>query len=225
MKGIEKYVNRIQAICIVVIAISFMVFAVLAAEEREENKFDFHKSLDVVAITVGTEDITLKEVAYYIVVAETNQNAAAHIYNPENLDAFWNMRINYRFFSGMAKDAVKDSCIRDNIYYQTAIAKGYTLSEDEEKEIEKQAIEELNKLTEYQLALIDYTKEDMIQVLTKIAMAKKYVADLMEQGYAQEDLDVDGEKYEEMAESYQVSTNDEVWSNLTIGKTTIQKTE
>lgn len=222
----KKQENRrtvITAICILVIMASVVAVFAIAAEKRKAEAFDFQRSLEDVAITVDSEEVTLKEVSYYIMVAETNQNAAAYIYNDKNPNAFWNIRLNYKYVSQMAEEVIINACIRDNIYYLQALEEGYQLSEEQQKEIEETALEEIQKMTDYQRELTAYQKEDMVQVLTKIQYAKNYVADLMEEGYEQEALDVDGEKYEEIAENYKTTTNKDIWNNLTIGKVTINK--
>lgn len=220
---IEKRKNFIMVICILLILFSIAAFFAIASVQRERNAFDFHESLNEVVITVDSEEVTLKEAAYYILVAETNQNAAANIYNENDPNALWNIRINYNFFRGLARKTIINSCIRDNIYYLQALEEGYELSEEQKEEIEQAALEEIRKMTDYQRELTAYEKDDMIQVLTKIQYAKNYVADLIEEGYEQEELDVDGEKYEKIAENYKVSTNDDIWENLVIGKVTINR--
>lgn len=223
MTKTEKRANFIAALCIFVIAGAIVAFALINARQRENDAFDFHASLDEVAITVDSEEVTLKEAAYYILVAETNQNAAANQYNPDDPDALWNIRINYNFFRGLARKTIINCCIRDNIYYLQALEEGYELTEEQQKEIEQTALEEIRKMTDYQRELTAIEKDDMVRVLTKIQYARLYVEDLMEEGYGQEELDVDGEKYEEIAEKYETSTNDDIWNNLVIGKVTINQ--
>ena len=95
------------------------------------------------------------------------------------------------------------------------------MNEDSIKLVEEQALDEMGKLTADQMEITDYTKEDMIKVLTKIQYAKEYVSDLMDEGYTEEELDTGGSKYEEIENKYHPKSNDNVWDNITIGKVTI----
>lgn len=217
----NKVENVVTVICIFVIAACVMGFGCIHAQIKEQNKFSYEKALEETAITVGDEKISLKEVSYYIMVAETNYNEGENLYDGKNLGGFWNMRINRKYFKNMAKETIQESCIRDNIYYQQAKKEGYDLGEESLQLVEDTAVEEMSKLTKDQLERTGYLKKDMILVLTKIQYAREYVSMLMEQGYTQEELDVGGSKYEEIATAYDTDINKEIWDELTIGTVTI----
>lgn len=217
----EKSKNVITAICVIIIILSIGAFALITADMIVGDGFVYQDSLEETILTVGDEAVSLKEISYYILVAESNYNEAAQIYNEENLNSFWNINVNFRFFRKMAKQSVLDACTRDNIYYQQALLEENTLSEEETEEIQEKAAEEMNKLTEKQLEITEYQMSDMVHVLTKIAYARKYVSNLMAQGYAEEELDTEGSRYEEIKKDYPVQVNDEIWGKITLGKVTI----
>lgn len=217
----EKSKNIITVICTIVIILSIGAFALITADIIVGDGFVYQDSLEETILTVGDETVSLKEISYYILVAESNYNEAAQIYNEDNLNSFWNINVNFRFFRKMAKQSVLDACIRDNIYYQQALLEENTLSEEEMKEIEEKASEEMNKLTEKQLEMTDYQMSDMVNVLTKIAYAREYVSNLMAQGYTEEELDTEGSRYEEIKKDYPVKVNDKIWEKITLGKVTI----
>lgn len=213
--------EMITVICILVIMVCIAAFFAISSEALRNNQFNYEQSLEETAVTVGDQKISLKEASYYIMVMESNYNEAANIYNADNLDSFWNVNINHKYIKTMAKEAIIDACIRDNVYYQQARKEGYELNEDSIKLVEEQALDEMGKLTADQMEITDYTKEDMIKVLTKIQYAKEYVSDLMDEGYTEEELDTGGSKYEEIENKYHPKSNDNVWDNITIGKVTI----
>lgn len=217
----EKSKNVITAICVIIIILSIGAFALITADMIVGDGFVYQDSLEETILTVGDEAVSLKEISYYILVAESNYNEAAQIYNEENLNSFWNINVNFRFFRKMAKQSVLDACTRDNIYYQQALLEENILSEEETEEIQEKAAEEMNKLTEKQLEITEYQMSDMVHVLTKIAYARKYVSNLMAQGYAEEELDTEGSRYEEIKKDYPVQVNDEIWGKITLGKVTI----
>ena len=130
-----------------------------------------------------------------------------------------------KYFRNRVKQSVIDACTRDNIYYQQALKEGYILKEEALEEIEDKALEEISKMTDFQMKLTDYQMSDMVKVLTKIAYSRKYAEDLMAEGYTAQELDVDGSKYEEIKKDYAVSVNQKIWKNITLGKVTINNEE
>ncbi len=135
--------------------------------------------------------------------------------------AFWNIALNMKYFRNRIKQSVIDACTRDNVYYQQALKEGYTLKEEELQEIRDKALEEISKMTDWQMKITDYQMSDMVNVLTKIAYSRKYAENLMAEGYTAQELDVDGSKYEEIKKDYAVSINQKIWKNITLGKVTI----
>lgn len=220
-----KTKNIIVSICTIAIIISIAAFALITVKLVSKKEFSYTDSLDHTVLTVENETISLKEISYYILVAETNYNEAANIYNEDNPHAFWNMALNMKYFRNRIKQSVIDACTRDNIYYQQALKEGYTLKEEVLGEIQDEALEEISKMTDFQMKLTDYHMSDMISVLTKIAYSRKYVEDLIAEGYTAQELDVDGSKYEEIKKDYAVSINQKIWKNITLGKVTINNEE
>jgi len=220
-----KIQNIIISICTIVIIISIGALVLITVNLLSKKEFSYADSLDDTVLTVENETVSLKEISYYILVAETNYNEAANIYNEENPHAFWNMALNMKYFRNRVKQSVIDACTRDNIYYQQALKEGYILKEEALEEIEDKALEEISKMTDFQMKLTDYQMSDMVKVLTKIAYSRKYAEDLMAEGYTAQELDVDGSKYEEIKKDYAVSVNQKIWKNITLGKVTINNEE
>lgn len=225
IKATQKTKNIIVSICTIIIIISIAAFVLITINLLSREEFSYADSLDDTVLTVEKENISLKEISYYILVAETNYNEAANIYNEENPHAFWNIALNMKYFRNRVKQSVIDACTRDNIYYQQALQEGYTLKEEELEEIEDKALEEISKMTDWQMKLTEYQMGDMVKVLTKIAYSRKYAEHLMAEGYTALELDVDGSKYEEIKSEYTVSVNQKIWKNITLGKVTINNEE
>lgn len=221
----SKLENIITVVCVFIICICAITAASIYAEQKKEDGFHYKDELDEIVITVGDEKLSLKEVSYYIMVLETQFNNAAVRYSEKNPLAFWNLKLRDNYFKNMAKEAIINACIRDNIYYQEAIKTGITLNEEELELVERNAVEEMNKLTKEQLEITEYEKNDMVQVLTKVQYAKKYVAELMKEGYTQEELDSGGSIYIEKADGYKISTNKQIWDNIRPGSVTINVSE
>ncbi|MCI8718771.1 MAG: hypothetical protein K1W19_09920 [Lachnospiraceae bacterium] len=213
--------NIIVSICTIVIISCIAAFALITVNLLSKEEFSYADSLNDTVLTVEKENISLKEISYYILVAETNYNEAANIYNEDNPHAFWNIALNMKYFRNRIKQSVIDACTRDNVYYQQALKEGYTLKEEELQEIRDKALEEISKMTDWQMKITDYQMSDMVNVLTKIAYSRKYAENLMAEGYTAQELDVDGSKYEEIKKDYAVSINQKIWKNITLGKVTI----
>lgn len=216
--------NIIIVICVFTIISSIGMFF-LITNKLQSGTFTYSKHLDEIILTVEESEISLKEISYYILVAETNYNEAALAYDSDNPEALWNLNLNpdmsWKLFSDVTKDEIMEACKRDNIYYQEALKQGYTLNEEESEKIKNQAVEEMNKLTDSQIEVIDYELKDMVNALTKVYYAKNYVQKLMKEGYEKEELDIGGSKYEEIRETYLVKVNEELWNVVKVGKITI----
>ena len=221
----QKINNIIISICIIAIILSIAAFALITIKLTSDEPFSYTDSLEETVLTVEDEQVSLKEISYYILVAETNYNEAARIYNEDNLHAFWNINLYFKFFRNMAKQSVIDACTRDNIYYQQALKEGYTLSEEALEDIQNRALQEISKLTEQQMKLTEYQMSDMVNVLTKISYAREYAESLMAEGYTEQELDTDGSKYKEIKQDYSVEINRKIWNNITLGKVTINHSE
>lgn len=215
--------QMIVAVCLIIIMVCIGGFFAISTMVTNNKKFNYEDALDETAITVGEEEISLKEVSYYILVAETTYNGAANIYNSNNLDSFWNIKVSAEFFKETAKETVINACVRDNVYYQKAREKGYALSMADNDAVYNQAVEEMSKITDHQKEITQYTLNDMITVLKKIQFSRMYVSDLMQEGYTEEQLDTGGSKYEEIEKNYVIKKNDDIWDNLILGKVTINK--
>ena len=79
------------------------------------------------------EQVTLREMTFYIAYEEGSMEDAAIIYNPDNTDEYWQLYINHTFLREQAKQTVVDMTIHDTLFYQMATAEKITLSEEEEQ--------------------------------------------------------------------------------------------
>ncbi len=225
-ENIEKHLNIWYAGILVIILLAILSFIYISSDNREYNKFKFNENLDKMAFEINDTTITLKEAAYYILVIESNINAVAIQYDSDNPRAYWNIYMNdggnrSNFLSGQAKEDAMAACIRDGIYYIEAQKAGIELSEEEGKQCIEDALSQEKLLTGKQLEVTRYEYEDMYYIIKKIAIIKKYMAVLMEEGYSEEELDVGGEYYEELKESYDIVINDEIWEEISLGELTI----
>lgn len=102
-------------------------------EQGKRQKLSFPESLDLVVVAVDGEQVTLREMTFYIAYEEGSMEDAAIIYNPDNTDEYWQLYINHTFLREQAKQTVVDMTIHDTLFYQMATAEKITLSEEEEQ--------------------------------------------------------------------------------------------
>ena len=114
----EKLNNAITVICILAIMISILAVVLITKDRFGKKPFSYPDSLGKTVIRVDDDEVTLKEISYYILVAETNVNAAAQEYNSNNMEAYWNMNLHPKYVRSHIRELIIDACTRDNVYYQ-----------------------------------------------------------------------------------------------------------
>ena len=128
-------------------------------EQGKRQKLSFPESLDLVVMAVDGEQVTLREMAFYIAYEEGNMEDAAIIYNPDNTDEYWQLYINHTFLREQAKQTVVDMTIHDTLFYQMATAEKITLSEEEEQYLVNDQQDFWSDLTEEQRARLGVDEE------------------------------------------------------------------
>lgn len=210
-----------------VVAISIIFLSVLAFLYISQTKdFSFKEHLDETAMTVEDKDITLKEAAYYIMVIESNGDAVAVQYNDKDHKRYWNIYLNdgdskSNFLNEQAEDDAISACIRDEIYYREALSKGISLDSEEEEQVKEDAYEQEKLMTGKMYEVTEYEYTDFYHIIKKIAIARKYVTTLMEQGYKEDELDYGGSYYNDIEDKYKVEINEELWEEISLGSITI----
>jgi hypothetical protein len=188
--------------------------------------FIYSEHLEDVAFKVDDMEITLKEASYYVMVIESNINDTALKYNANDPKRYWNIYMNdgenkSNFLGDQAKEAMELSCVRDAVYFQEAEKAGIELTSEEKSEIMSDAKDQEKLMTGKMLEVTGYDYADMYAALEKIAVVKKYINTLMEDGYTEEQLDVDGEYYEKIKGEYDIWVNEDMWDEVQLGSVTI----
>ena len=147
-------------------------------EQGKRQKLSFPESLDLVVVAVDGEQVTLREMAFYIAYEEGNMEDAAIIYNPDNTDEYWQLYINHTFLREQAKQTVVDMTIHDTLFYQMATAEKITLSEEEEQYLANDQQDFWSDLTEEQRARLVVDEETIDASMRKMALSQKYGVEL-----------------------------------------------
>lgn len=204
------------------VALTFAIayFAVWNYQNRQP--IDYSKHLDDKVFTIDGEDLSLRDIAFYIIYEEYNVEKDAFVYNPKNTRDYWNVHTNGYFISGLAKNAVKGMAVHDYIFYREAVKNNLVLSEDEKKRLDNSRTDFWEDLFESQKENLIAPEEVINRTMYNIALAEKYQARLaQEMGTTYHALDWNGKDYEEIEKKHDVRVNDRVWKKITLGNITL----
>lgn len=231
----KKRENIIILICLLVIIASIVAFFVIYSNNKINNSFIFNEHLEDTIVTItfpedissklntSSYNISLRELSYYILVMEASVNHTATLYNPNNLNSYWNLYINNTFVKSEAKDNTMEICIRDNIYYYEAVSNGFYLTDDEKSDVLDEASYIYDNLTGKQVDATKLTLEDLYNIRYKIELASKYISRLIsEENFTEEDLNIGGAYYSSLYKNYDIRTDD-IWSMINLGEITIDR--
>lgn len=223
-ESMERNTTNWIIVTMFVIVLTILAFVYLVSVSKREFLFNDH--LSDMAFEINEDVITLKEASYYILVIEASVNEAAMEYNSDNVLQYWNLYLNdgkdeSSFLRTQAKKDAMDACVRDAIYYREAQKTGIELDKNEEKQCIEEAREKEKQLTGKQMEVTGYEYRDLYMAIKKIAIVKKHITQLMNEGYSEEELDVGGEYYEKMLKKYDITVNSDLWEKITLGDLTI----
>ena len=225
----KKKQDIIIVACVIIIVLSLCAILCIYYS-RKKDEFIFNEHLDENVLTVSddeyTEEITLRELGYYIINVEGDIDDMAHQFNSDNLNAYWNVKLDKGLYTTRkyAKDLVIDKCVMDNIYYIEAIKNNVTLTEKEEELASEDARLIFKNLTSRQMDALDYSYEDLYNIMIKLYITSKYVNGLVEDGYTMEEIELKGSYYEELKKAYSYKVDD-MWENVKLGNLTVNTKE
>lgn len=191
-------------------------------EQGKRQKLSFPESLDLVVVAVDGEQVTLREMAFYIAYEEGSMEDAAIIYNPDNTDEYWQLYINHTFLREQAKQTVVDMTIHDTLFYQMATAEKITLSEEEEQYLANDQQDFWSDLTEEQRARLGVDEETIDASMRKMALAQKYQSILAEMEQVDyEDYSIGGTEYEKLLAQHICELDETTWDRVPFGSITV----
>lgn len=131
-------------------------------------------------VKVGDERIELSELMYYVYQAEEDGKVYEEMYRNFFSEDYWDAEYTegVTFREAAKKDAYENG-IMYTIFEQEAEAAGYSLTEEEEADCEKEATEEYAGLSESQREAIGLKREEFIQLQKKIMLGNKFYDALM----------------------------------------------
>lgn len=191
-------------------------------EQGKRQKLSFPESLDLVVVTVDGEQVTLREMAFYIAYEEGSMEDAAIIYNPDNTDEYWRLYTNHTFLREQAKQTVVDMTVHDTLFAQMAAEEGIVLSEAEEQYLANEQQDFWSDLTEEQKESLSVSEDTLDETMRKMALAQKYQSILAEMEQVDyEDYSIGGTEYEKLLAQHTCELDETTWDRVPFGSITV----
>ena len=134
----KKLDSILRVIIIFTVIAAIGVASLLSFQSRQY--LIYSENLDAVAVKVDVQELTLRDLAFYVLYEEQNVEEKALVYDAKNSRAFWNIHTNQSFVQLSAKDAAMDMAVHDYLFYNAALENGLALSEDEKIALEQRRL-------------------------------------------------------------------------------------
>ena len=194
---------------------------------QQKQSLVYQESLMIPAVTVDERELTMGDLAYYIAAEELEIEKQAKIYDLENTDKYWGMRLRPgKFIKIEAKEMILDTAIHDEIFYQMAKEAGFTLGEEEQERLALRQYDFWSDLTEEQQERLGVEQQELMERMEQIATAQQYQFIYgMEHSIVADDYAVDGEKYQDLLKEHDVKVNRSEWNRLPFGEVVLGSKE
>ena len=214
--------GRIVLTVILVAAALVVLFLIAVFHDDHKEELIYNQSLDLVAVTVEGEDLTLYDLAFYIAYEEGQVNEQAMIYNPDDPQAYWNIHTNGEFLRVTARDTAVDMMIHDYVYARDAAEDGMSLSKEEDKACDSSAEDFWNDLTEEQREALGIPIDEVYTVCRQIGLAEKWTEHLHEtEGRDLASYQVGGKAWEEQRDNMDIVYHNDVLDRIEMGTITL----
>ncbi len=190
------------------------------ASYQNTRDLDYSESLEKTIVTVDGNELTLKDLTYYIVKQELSVEDQARVYDIENTNTYWGLRLKRtgRFVKIEAKQAIIDAAVHDEIFYRMAREENILLSEEEEERLLWMQYDFWADLEEEQIDRLGVEKEDVDAVMERVAIAQKYQMLYTPQYNADSEyFDVGEEGYTQLLKEHKYKVNESVWKRIPFG--------
>lgn len=214
--------KRKLRVTFVLLGLVIMLAIAVRQDRMRKQELIYAEALDMVAVTVDEVELTLRDIAVYIVYQEKTVQKDAVIYDYEKPHKYWNTYTNQYFVRSLAEKAVRNMAVHDEIFYRMALEEGLVLDEREEAYLLNEQQDFLMDLSEEQIGRLGVTEEDLLSSMRKIALANKYQSILAQSnGLYYEDYDYTGAVYELILEEHKVKVDESVWDRIAVGNITV----
>ncbi len=219
MSVIRKHITTI------VLLIAVVISGVYAYRYHQGQKQDivYREHLDDVAAVVNGNELTFRDLAFYVAYEEQQVEKQAVIYDPDKPNKYWNVHTNGEFIRVTARKNAMSMAIHDEIFYEMAVKESITLSDDEKKSLENSQKDFWSDLLDVDgAAKLGVTQEEINAAMEKVAIAQKY-----QEIYAQlnnadtSDYDFSSGRYKELLEENKYQIKEKMWNRVGMGNVTL----
>ena len=78
----------------------------------------YRESLDEVAAQINGETLTLRDMAFYVGYEEYQIQQEALVYDPDDPNRYWSMRVEGGFMNAVARKNAMQMALHDELFYQ-----------------------------------------------------------------------------------------------------------
>lgn len=96
----------------------------------------YRESLDEVAAQINGETLTLRDMAFYVGYEEYQIQQEALVYDPDDPNRYWSMRVEGGFMNAVARKNAMQMALHDELFYQMAMEEGITLDDNDQKHMD-----------------------------------------------------------------------------------------
>ena len=204
------------------LAIAVLAYGVHSLHLREP--LDYAENLDAVAVTVDGEDITLRDMYFYVLYEEQVVEEAAEIYDDSQTRRFWNVHTNQSFVQEEVKDNIIGMAVHDEVFYQMARERNLVLTSEEKTRLDHRRDDFWADLYDVQLDTLPVSYDEVNATMKHVALAQKAQGLLVDEteGVSYTGYNWDGKDYEQLLEEHDVKVNKKVWNRVIIGNVSLR---
>jgi hypothetical protein len=206
----------------VVLLLVTLLCAYALREGQTKDYYVMADALDEVVAEVDGEELTVRDLAFYIAYEEQKVEQDAYVYNANDTGEYWRLHTNGTYIRAEGKSAAMQMAIHDTIFYQMAAETGIGLNEEEQKYLENSQYDFWNDLEEEQQEALAVGQDAINETMRKMALAEKfqniYAA---EQGLSYEEYNLGQEAYETLLADHDYQIIEKNWNRVHFGSITV----
>ena len=227
MAEIKPVKGGIHKFFVTAVLLAILVFFLIGTrwESRQRDPLVYRDSLEMKAVTVNGNELTLRDLAFYVAYEEAEVQRQAVVYDADNPIRYWNANMGGTYTGVAARDISMQMAIHDEVFYQMAMEEGIELSEADES-----ALADVEQDFWSDLIMIDgdqrmgISEKDIQMTMRKMALAQKYqeiYAELNNKSY--EDYDFTEAPYKKLLNKQDYKIHDKVWKRVSMGSITLNQ--
>lgn len=191
---------------------------------EKQRKLVYADSLDLVATTLNGEDLTLRELAFYVAYEENQVEQQAEVYNSEDTAKYWNTRTDHTYIRIAARNAAIQMALHDALFYQMAMDENISLSEEDKSMLSDALADFWADLTDDgKEVMLGIEYEDIADTMEKMAYAQKMQLIYSElQNASYEDYNFETDAFHTLMDKQESRIYEDVWGRVDFGNVTLK---